>query len=147
MKRLTAVLVASLFVHVSLALSADGWSDNYQEALALAKKENKPVLINFTGSDWCGWCIKLKKDVFSTQEFQDFAKNNVVLFEADFPQSKKLPQAVQEQNEKLQTEFKVDGYPTLVLVNAEGKELDRNVGYLKGGPEAMIAWIKASQKK
>ncbi len=147
MKRFIAVLAASLFVHASLSLAAEGWSDDFQAAMAQAKKENKPVLVDFTGSDWCGWCMKLQKDVFTKPAFKSYAKDNVVLVEADFPQNKQLSKATQEQNAKLQEKYKVDGYPTLVLLSPDGKELDRNVGYLEGGPDAMIAWIKKNAKQ
>jgi len=146
MKRFVAVLAVSLLAHASMALAAGGWTDNFPAALAQAKAENKPVLINFTGSDWCGWCIKLQNDVFSTPAFKKYAESNVVLMEADFPQGKQLPQAVQAQNDELQAKYKVEGFPTLVLVGPNGKELDRNVGYLEGGPNAMIDWIKSNQK-
>ena len=146
MKRVLAVLAVSLLANASMALAAAGWSNNYPTALAQAKAENKPMLVNFTGSDWCGWCIKLKNDVFSTPAFKKFAQNEVVLMEADFPQGHQLPQAVQEQNDALQARYRVEGFPTLVLVDPNGKEIDRNVGYLEGGPEAMINWIKSNQK-
>jgi len=147
MKKFVTVLAVSLLAHASMALAAGGWTDDFPAALAKAKAENKPVLIDFTGSDWCGWCIKLQKDVFSTAAFKKFAESNVVLMEADFPQGKKLSPGVQKQNDELQAKYKVEGYPTLVLLSPEGKELDRHVGYLEGGPDAMIDWIKSSQKK
>ena len=95
--RSLAVLAAT----VSFAFGSEGWMTNWEEAKAKAKAENKPILINLTGSDWCGWCIKLDKEVFSKKEFKDYAKENLVLVELDFPQGKRQSKKLQEQNEKL----------------------------------------------
>ncbi|MHA3770717.1 thioredoxin family protein [Verrucomicrobiota bacterium sgz303538] len=143
-KQFVAAFVA---LAASSAFAASGWSDDYNKALEQAKKENKKVLLDFTGSDWCGWCIKLDKDVFSKDEFKEYAKQNLVLVEVDFPQSKQLPQATKEQNEKLQKEHKVEGFPTLVLLDPEGKKLGEVVGYVQGGPQAFIAKLKELEKK
>lgn len=144
MKRLSifALLAA---VSVVTAFAGD-WSDDYDAALATASKENKMVLLDFTGSDWCGWCIKLDKETFSKPAFKKFAKENLVLVEVDFPQGKKLKKATQEQNNKLQQQYGVQGFPTLVLLDSAGKEIARNVGYLPGGPEGLEAWVKAAKK-
>ncbi|MCZ7637735.1 MAG: thioredoxin family protein [Verrucomicrobia bacterium] len=76
------------------------WHTDLAKAQALAKTENKKVLINFTGSDWCGFCIKLHKEVFATPEFQEFAGKNLVLVEADFPRNKTLPAELKAANEE-----------------------------------------------
>jgi len=139
---LTAILIATL----SAATAGDDWMTNYKDALAKAKAENRPVLVDFTGSDWCGWCIKLDEQTFSKKAFQDFAKDNLVLLEIDFPQGKKQPAELKAQNEKLQKEFGVRGFPTLVLLNSEGKEIARNPGFLAGGPDAMINWVQEKSR-
>ena len=135
---------------VSFAAAAfaggDGWLTSYDEALATAAKENRPILVDFTGSDWCGWCIKLDKDTFSKPEWASFAKDNVVLLKVDFPQRKQLAAEQQKANDALQQKFGVQGFPTLVLLNSKGKEIARNSGYLPGGPDALIAWIKSKTK-
>ena len=143
-KQFVAAFVA---LAASTALAASGWSDDYAKALEQAKKENKKVLLDFTGSDWCGWCIKLDKDVFSKTEFKEYAKQNLVLVEVDFPQGKRLPKKTQEQNEKLKNEFKVEGFPTLVLLDPEGKKLGEVVGYVEGGPKGFIAKLEELAKK
>ncbi|MFZ4387578.1 MAG: thioredoxin family protein, partial [Chthoniobacterales bacterium] len=81
---------------------ANGWGDDYKGALASASKENKKVLLDFTGSDWCGWCIKLKKETFDQPAFKEFANKNLVLVEIDFPQGKTLSPEVKKQNAALQ---------------------------------------------
>lgn len=130
MLRTFAVLVAT----ASLSLAGSkGWMTDWEAAKAKAKAENKPILINLTGSDWCGWCIKIEKEVFSTKEFQNFAAANVVLMEADFPKKKELPADLKKQNEALKKEYLNGGYPTVYLLDAEGKKLSEDIGELKGG--------------
>ncbi|RYD77767.1 MAG: thioredoxin family protein [Verrucomicrobiaceae bacterium] len=145
--RLKQFVAAFVALAASTALAAEGWVTDYEKALQQAKQENKKVLLDFTGSDWCGWCIKLQEDVFSKPEFKEYAKQNLVLVELDFPQSKKLEEKTREQNEKLKGEFKVQGFPTLVLLDAEGKKLGEVVGYVKGGPKAFISKLDEMTKK
>jgi len=97
-----------------IAISASGeiWLIDYEKALRKAKEENRHVLVDFTGSDWCGWCIRLNKEVFSTKEFKEFASGHLVCVKIDFPKKKKLPREVAERNDRLQRKFGVRGYPT-----------------------------------
>ena len=141
MKTLLAKFTGTLAVLAlasTLALAKDGWSEEYDKALAQAKADKKLVLLDFTGSDWCGWCIKLDKEVFSQAEFADYAKKNVVLVELDFPHAKQQSKEIKEQNAKLAGEYKVRGYPTIVVLNSEGKKVGE-LGYQPGGPKAFIA--------
>lgn len=140
--RLLPLLLLAL-VFTALPVYANGWGDNYNEALATAAKENKKVLLDFTGSDWCGWCMKLKKETFDQPAFKDFADKNLVLVEVDFPQGKTLPPDVKKQNDSLQEKFKVEGFPTLVLLDSQGKIIKQNSGYLPGGPKAFIDWVNS----
>ncbi len=139
-KFLTQILsvCAVLAVTSSAALAAAGWDDDYEKAVAKAKAEKKMVLLDFTGSDWCGWCIKLDKEVFSKPEFKEYAKANLVLVEVDFPQGKRQTKKLKEQNEKLQQEHGVQGYPTIIVLNSEGKKVGK-LGYMEGGPKAFVA--------
>lgn len=91
----------------------EGWLVNVEEAYAESKKTGKPILANFTGSDWCGWCKKLTRDVFVQDEFKSWADENVVLLELDFPRRTQIPVEVMKQNQGLQQAFKVRGYPTI----------------------------------
>jgi thioredoxin-related protein len=141
MKTLFPKLLAILTVAVvttSAALAAAGWDDNYEKALEKAKAEKKMVVLDFTGSDWCSWCIKLDKEVFSKKEFKDYAKENLVLVEVDFPQGKRQTKKVKDQNAKLQKEHGVSGYPTIIVLNPEGKKVGQ-LGYTVGGPAPFIA--------
>jgi len=129
---------------VKVKAEADSvWTTDFKEALARAKKEKKYVIADFTGSDWCGWCIKLKDEVFSKPEFLEWAKENAVLLELDYPRKTKLPAELKEQNEKLKKQFKISGYPTIVFLDGNGKELGRG-GYVAGGP---AKWIEQAEKE
>jgi protein disulfide-isomerase len=115
----------------TMAEPKKGWSDNYAASLAQAKEEKKMVLLDFTGSDWCGWCVKLDEEVFSKGPFKSFAKKNLVLVELDYPHDKTQTDEVKKQNSELKSKFAISGYPTLILVDAEGKEAGRWVGFNK----------------
>ncbi|PYJ71089.1 MAG: hypothetical protein DME76_03230 [Verrucomicrobia bacterium] len=125
--------------------AAAGWLDDYQKAQQEAKASNKLLLLNFTGSDWCGWCIKLDKDVLSQAEFKDYASKNLVLMEVDFPwpgRSRWQEQAAElkKQNQELARQYDVHGFPTLVVLDGNGQKLWRFEGYLPG--EALIAQLE-----
>ncbi len=120
-----------------------GWMTSYKEALDKAKAEKKPILADFTGSDWCGWCIKLKNEVFATDEFKKWATENVVLLEIDFPRRKPQNEELKKQNQELQRKFGIRGYPTIIFIDAEEKVLGKS-GYLPGGPKN---WIEDAGKK
>ena len=143
------LLVTSLVSGGIIASSeaAEGWKTDYTAALAEAAKENKMVLLDFTGSDWCGWCIKLQKDTFSKPEFKKFAQESLVLVELDFPRGKTQSDELKRQNEELAEKFGVQGFPTLVLLDHQGKEATRNVGYLQGGPEVFIQWVESARNR
>jgi len=130
--------IAILALTSTAAVAASGWDDDYDKALAQAKTEKKMVLLDFTGSDWCGWCIKLDKEVFAKPEFKSYAKDNLVLVEVDFPQGKRQTKKLKEQNEKLKQEHGIKGYPTIIVLNSEGKKVGQ-LGYMEGGPKAFNA--------
>lgn len=117
------------------------WLTDYEAAKQRAQEQQKPLLVNFTGSDWCVYCIRLKNEIFGKPEFAAWAKQHVVLVELDFPRKKKLPKELAEQNQKLQDQFAVEGFPTVVFVGADGKEISRT-GYERGGPTPWIAAVE-----
>jgi thiol:disulfide interchange protein len=141
------LLLTVAFLSTSmLGLHAD-WTTNYKAALAQAKTQNKHVLLDFTGSDWCPNCQLLDKEVLSQPSFKVFADKNYLLVTVDFPEQKQLPDDVKAQNDQLQKQFHVDGFPTLVVVNANGKELGRQLGYdIGSGPDAVISKLKSFTK-
>ena len=125
------------------ATNAPGvWQSDYKQALAQAAQENKRVLLNFAGSDWCPFCVRMDKEVLNQPAFKKFAARNLILVMLDFPRRKQLPPAEAEQNLKLQKKFDVEGFPTYVLLDPSGKEVRRQVGYLEGGPSEFIKWAR-----
>lgn len=121
------------------------WYTDLSVATDLAINENKPMFLFFTGSDWCGWCIRLQNEVFKTPEFIKWASNNVILVELDFPRKNEQTDAVKMQNAQLQQQLQVRGYPTVWFVSAT-KTADAKVnlnalgssGYLAGGPQVWL---------
>jgi thioredoxin-related protein len=131
---------AALIIHASAA--GDGWQTDYEAAKKLAADEKKDLLIDFTGSDWCGWCIRLQKEVFSQDDFKKAAKDQFVLLEVDFPQDEtKLPEATRQQNKKLGEQYQVEGYPTILLCDAKGAPY-ASTGYEKGGAAAYVKHLE-----
>ncbi|MDD5140673.1 MAG: thioredoxin family protein [Verrucomicrobiales bacterium] len=122
------------------------WGTDLPKALAQAKAEKKMVLLDFTGSDWCGWCIKFDKETLSTDKFAEYAKTHLELVVVDFPNKKPQSDALKAANKALGEKYKANGYPTFVLLNADGKEIGRQVGYAPGGPEAFIAKLEKFSK-
>lgn len=139
MKWFRLSLVASLFT--TAVIAAEGWMTDYDAALKKAKAENKTVLLDFSGSDWCGWCVRLDKEVFSKDEFKAYAKDNLVTVLIDFPRKKQLDATLKKQNQELAEKFKIRGFPTVVLLNSEGEKIAQT-GYRKGGPEAYVKHLK-----
>ena len=122
------------------------WHTDFNEASKIAFKEKKPLLLFFTGSDWCGWCKRLQQEVLTQKEFKTWAEKNVVLVESDFPRRKKLSEDQLKQNYQLQNLLGVRGYPTIWLVNIEKNtsndiQIDKlgKTGYVRGGAAAWLA--------
>jgi len=141
------ILVAFILVFVALVQVHADWTTDYKAAMVQAKTQNKLVLLDFTGSDWCGYCKLLDKEVFTQQSFKDFADKNYILVTVDFPRQKQLSDDVKQQNDALNQQFKIEGFPTLIVLDADGKELGRQVGYNPGsGPDAVIVKLKSFNK-
>ncbi len=114
------------------------WKTDYAAALQQAKAENRHVFLFFTGSDWCGWCKRLNKEILSTPEFAQYAKEKLILVELDFPKKRKLTATVKAQNAKLADKYKIEGYPTVIILDGNGNKVGR-LGYQEGGPGPFIA--------
>jgi len=108
------------------------WMENFDKARLEAKESGKYLFLNFSGSDWCGWCKKLSKEVFSQEDFLSFADKNLVLVNLDFPKFKQQSSEIKEQNRKLLNQFGVRGFPTVVLLSPEGGVVNQT-GYRAGG--------------
>ena len=135
MKKIIMACFLSVLCFQSFALT--GFDPNYDAALKRAKDNSKPILILFTGSDWCSWCVKLEKEVLSKSEFLDYATNAWELVIADFPQKKKISSKLKKQYQALQGKYGVRSFPTVLLIDAEGKQLCRG-GYSKGGAKVWL---------
>ncbi len=144
MKSLT-VAAALLLSLVSLQAKST-WTENYENALQTAKAENKMVLIDFTGSDWCTTCVLLSKEVFSQPEFQTFAEDNLVLLKIVFSYGTTQSPELKAQNRMLSEKYKVIGFPTIVVLNSSGKNIGE-LTYMPGGPAPFIAELKKLQGK
>ena len=143
------ILLFLFLVVVSFAVEAQElvWNTNLDKAIDISAKTHKPLMLFFTGSDWCGWCKRLQSEVFTKPEFVAWAKNNVVLVEVDFPRRTPLAPELQTQNSQLQQFFEVQGYPTVWLVTAS-RNADKinfnklgSTGYVAGGP---TTWLQAA---
>ena len=146
MKNLTLSLILIAFTSVSFSQQKLVWHEDLNEAVAISQKENKPIMLFFTGSDWCGWCIRLQKEVFFKPEFTKWASENVVLVELDYPRKKAQSKELKAQNSQLQQQFQVRGYPTIWFVKADKNSSGQvnlsqlgKTGYVKGGPSVWIS--------
>ncbi len=115
------LVLPALVMTVSSVRAAEGWTDDLEKAKATAAKESRDILINFTGSDWCPYCIQLKKEIFNKDSFKTAAPKDFVLVEIDFPKKKEQSDEVKARNEKLEKLYAVQGYPTVILADAQGR--------------------------
>jgi len=144
MKKIAIGLIAC-FALLQAGAEELQWLTDLPKAQAQAKKENKLVMLDFTGSDWCGWCIKLHKEVFSQPEFAEYAKKNLVLVEVDFPRRKEQTAELKKANQALQEKYKIEGYPTLIVLNGNGDQVG-TLNYMNS-PKPFIAKLDELKKK
>ena len=133
MKAFALLFTALAFISSPL-LAEDTWLTDLPKALEQAKSQKKMVLLDFTGSDWCPPCKALHKTVLTSTEFSKFAADNLVLVELDFPRSKQQTPELKAANQSLAKKYEIKGYPTIIVLDADGKELFKKVGY--GGTSA-----------
>ncbi len=128
-----------------LYLSVMGWHCNLTEAMQIAQQEHKYILLNFSGSDWCGPCIRMRKEIFDNGSFKDFADSVLILVNADFPRMKKnqLSAKQQELNNRMAEQYNSKGkFPYTVLLNADGKVLKYWEGLPEEKPDEFVLDIK-----
>ena len=145
--KMKKMMVTFLIALVSLGAFAGEltWETDMTKAKQIADKEGKAILVNFTGSDWCGWCKRLDREVFDQETFKKFAEEKLVLLKVDFPRYKKLSEEETATNQALARNYKVQGFPTIFLVDAEEKVL-LQTGYRRGGPQAYVDHLVARMK-
>ena len=146
-KNIVALTLGGLVLLSTPAWSSENWIGDFDKAVEIAKKENKDLLVDFTGSDWCGWCIKLDNEVFSHEEFLSAVESDYVLVALDFPRKEeniaKVPNM--ERNRALQTKYGVRGFPTVLLMNSDGLVYGKT-GYKAGGPEVYVEHLNGLRK-
>lgn len=138
------VLLILFFIGCNNAQSSDNlsWKTNLEQAIAEAKENHKAVLVNFTGSDWCIWCKRLSDEVFQQKEFEEYAKENLILVKLDFPRSIPQTDETRMYNNNLAQRFGIEGFPTIILINSEGKMVART-GYRPGGAAKYVEHLKS----
>ena len=149
MKKFISILLLFLTINVFAQEGELDWHTDVNKAIELSIESEKPLFMFFTGSDWCGWCIRLQKEVFFKPDFVKWAKENLILVELDFPRRKKLDETLKQQNDNLRQMFAVRGYPTgwFVVPEIEDKKVNfkrlGSQGYVAGGP---TNWINGANK-
>ena len=134
---LTVLLAGAVFAHAEDI----NWLTDHAAAVKASQEQKKPLFLFFTGSDWCGWCKKLVAEVLTKDEFKAYASKNLIMLEVDFPRGKSQSREVKAQNQKLQDQYQIEGYPTVVLLDPAGTQKG-GMGYMPGGPKAFIAEVE-----
>lgn len=143
----TRAAMLSLFCTGIAFAGGEGWTTDYEAAKKEAASSKKSLLMDFTGSDWCGWCIKLNDEVFKHDTFKTGVKDKFVLVELDFPNDKsKQTEAVQKQNDELAKKYGIEGFPTILLADEEGRPF-ASTGYQAGGPEEYVKHLDGLLEK
>ena len=139
-------VAAFIFISGPFASAESDWLTDYKKAQQEAKAGNKFLLLDFTGSDWCGWCKRFDREVLLQPEFKDFARDNLVVVELDFPRAKQQTPELKKQNRELAQQYEIVGFPTIVVLSADGQKLWRYDGYFPDGPTAFIAQLQKLRK-
>ena len=145
----TSLLVALILImaaNIYAEYPPEGWTASIKEAITQAENEDKMILLNFTGSDWCSWCFKLDKEVFGTETFAQWSEENLVKVFVDFPRAIELDQETRKQNILLQQMLGVRGYPTIWLLGSDLTPLLRT-GYVDGGADNYIRHLTEDQRE
>ena len=146
MKKFVLAMLGGWLAFQVVAADAE-WTTDLAKAQEKAKTENKLVLVDFTGSDWCPPCKALHKNVFSSPEFAEFAKKNLILVEVDFPRKKEQSDQVKKANRELAKKHEIDGYPTVIVFDSNGKQLDKKVGYSGASAKDYVAQLAKLKDK
>ena len=141
----TILIALGLFCAASVYAESP-WNTDYKKAQEAAKASHKLVLLNFTGSDWCGYCIQMDRAILSQPQFKDYADKNLVLVELDFPLRKAQPLETRKQNQELAEQYQIEGFPTVVVLNGEGKMVWRYEGLYMGGLASFLAELDRVRK-
>jgi protein disulfide-isomerase len=146
MKKILSCIGMFVILTGSVWAAGNAWMTDMDNAMKLSAKTGKPILADFSGSDWCGWCIKLDREVFSKKVFLDYAKKNLILVMLDFPRRKSQSSKLTSQNKKLMTKYKVRGFPTVLLLDSKGKVI-ATTGYRRGGAKKYVEHLEKLLEK
>ncbi len=136
-KNLTIYILIAIAMLYCTRVEALEWETDFEKASSAAKASGKYIMLDFSGSDWCGWCIKLEKEVFTQDAFKDFAEKNLVCVLVDFPRNKKQTGEQKQQNRDLATKYGIQGYPTIIILDPDGEPVSMT-GYLQGGSKNYV---------
>lgn len=143
MKKIVLTIVGlGVGLVLGVRASAEEWGTDFAKASETAKTSGKYMLLDFSGSDWCGWCMKLDKEVFKKAAFTEYAKQNLVCVLVDFPQEKPQSKRVKEQNQALSQKYGIKGYPTIIILSPTG-ELVAETGYQEGGAQKYVEHLQS----
>jgi len=140
------VFLITIILSFGIAAQAENWNEDFEKASSEAKTSGKYLLLDFSGSDWCPWCIKLDSEVLSHEAFKTFAKENLVCVLIDFPSKKQQSEKRKKENKKLMKQFRVSGFPTLIILSPDG-DFVGTTGYRRGGAEQYVAHLKETIDK
>ncbi len=142
LKGMLRALIMLGFIFVASSLEAEEtWLTDFKSAQQASQEKKQPILAAFVGSDWCPWCQKLETEIFNQPEFKDFVRDRFILFQADFPKHKELPEGLKNQNQELKIQYAVKKYPTVLFLDPEGKEIART-GFRYGGAGTYVNHLK-----
>lgn len=143
MRKKMIMMCLGLLLLIPSSILANGinWTEDLEQAKVEAIETNKYIFVSFSGSDWCHWCIKLDEEVFSTEQFECYAEEKLVMVLVDFPKRKKQSAEQKIKNEELSRQYRVRGFPSVAVLNPQG-ELVAMTGYRRGGAEAYIEHIE-----
>lgn len=144
MKKMLVCLLMALTV--GLFAQDLQWVSDYGKAIEMSRKTGKPVFTFFTGSDWCGWCVRLDREILSKKNMIQYLNKNFVLYKADFPRKNPPQPLVRKKNSELMKKYGVRGFPTIIITDANGNALEKT-GYMRGGPSAMMRVLDRARKK
>jgi protein disulfide-isomerase len=145
-KNLLVPIAVALAFSSACARVDQAWTTDYKHAQQEAKANHKLLLLDFTGSDWCGFCFQLDKAILSQPQFKNYASKNLVLVEIDFPRGKAQSVETRQQNQELAQRYQIEGFPTLLVLNGEGKAVWRYDGLYTGGIAAFLAELDKVRK-
>ena len=126
--------------------TGSAWTTDYQRALVRARVERRNVFLFFTGSDWCGWCQRLEAEILTKPEFKTYAKQKLVLVKLDFPRQTEQSETLKKQNQALQEQYRIKGYPTVVILSPSGRPV-KHLGYQEGGPGPFVSALRSVEAK